>query len=157
MTDCRIVRDRCRIGEDKLRSRTVYVCCFVEMCSSMHSLLGRYKPPLAIPSSTALADKERNWAGMVQVYEVNRKLLQEHAAPLMAVYLHGVAVVRQELNMDVGGKSIKGMTKLLCLVTLKICLSCIAAVMPHRTGKTSKGVSISGRQQRTCVVSFIRL
>lgn len=43
-----------------------------------------------------------------QVYEVNRKLLQEHAAPLMAVYLHGVAVVRQELNMDVGGKSIKG-------------------------------------------------
>lgn len=44
----------------------------------------------------------------MQVYEVNRKLLQEHAAPLMAVYLHGVAVVRQELNMDVGGKSIKG-------------------------------------------------
>lgn len=44
----------------------------------------------------------------VQVYEVNRKLLQEHAAPLMAVYLHGVAVVRQELNMDVGRKSITG-------------------------------------------------
>lgn len=43
-----------------------------------------------------------------QVYEVNRKLLQEHAAPLMAVYLHGVAVVRQELNMDVARKSIKG-------------------------------------------------
>ncbi|KAL3145434.1 hypothetical protein ABBQ38_001680 [Trebouxia sp. C0009 RCD-2024] len=43
-----------------------------------------------------------------QVYEVNRKLLQEHAAPLMAVYLHGVAVVRQELNMDVGRKSITG-------------------------------------------------
>ena len=56
---------------------------------------------------------------MVQVYEVNRKLLQEHAAPLMAVYLHGVAVVRQELNMDVGGKTIKGVTKLLCLVTLE--------------------------------------
>ena len=44
----------------------------------------------------------------LQVYEVNRKLLQEHAAPLMAVYLHGVAVVRQELNMDVARKSIKG-------------------------------------------------
>ena len=43
------------------------------------------------------------------MYEVNRKLLQEHAAPLMAVYLHGVAVVRQELNMDVGRKSITGM------------------------------------------------
>ena len=42
------------------------------------------------------------------MYEVNRKLLQEHAAPLMAVYLHGVAVVRQELNMDVGRKSITG-------------------------------------------------
>ena len=78
---------------------------------------------------------------MVQVYEVNRKLLQEHAAPLMAVYLHGVAVVRQELNMDVGGKTIKGVTKLLCLVTLKTCISCIAAVMPHRTSKTSRGVS----------------
>ena len=44
----------------------------------------------------------------LQVYEVNRKLLQEHAAPLMAVYLHGVAVVRQELNMDVGRRSITG-------------------------------------------------
>lgn len=66
---------------------------------------------------------------MVQVYEVNRKLLQEHAAPLMAVYLHGVAVVRQELNMDVGGKTIKGVPNLLCLVTLKRCLSCTAAVL----------------------------
>lgn len=43
------------------------------------------------------------------MYEVNRKLLQQHAAPLMAVYLHGVAVVRQELNMDVGLKSITGL------------------------------------------------
>lgn len=43
-----------------------------------------------------------------QVYEVNRKLLQEHAAPLMAVYLHGVAVVREELNMDVSKKPVKG-------------------------------------------------
>lgn len=50
------------------------------------------------------------WAVRMQVYEVNRKLLQEHAAPLMAVYLHGVAVVRQELNMDVGRKSITGAT-----------------------------------------------
>jgi len=80
---------------------------------------------------------------MVQVYEVNRKLLQEHAAPLMAVYLHGVAVVRQELNMDVGGKTIKGVTKLLCRVTLKRGLSCIAAVKPHRTGKA--GVSVFGK------------
>ena len=39
---------------------------------------------------------------------MNRKLLQEHAAPLMAVYLHGVAVVRQELNMDVARNSVKG-------------------------------------------------
>ena len=39
---------------------------------------------------------------------MNKKLLQEHAAPLMAVYLHGVAVVRQELNMDVARKSVKG-------------------------------------------------
>ncbi len=94
---------------------------------------------------------------MVQVYEVNRKLLQEHAAPLMAVYLHGVAVVRQELNMDVGGKPIKGTTKLMCLVTLKTCLSCTAAVMPHRTGKTSKAVSIFGKQQRTYFGSTICL
>ena len=42
------------------------------------------------------------------MYEVNRKLLQEHAAPLMAVYLHGVAVVREELNMDVSKKPVKG-------------------------------------------------
>ena len=39
---------------------------------------------------------------------MNRKLLQEHAAPLMAVYLHGVAVVREELNMDVSKKLVKG-------------------------------------------------
>lgn len=44
----------------------------------------------------------------MQVYEVNKKLLQEHAAPLMAVYLHGVAVVREELNMDVSKKPVKG-------------------------------------------------
>lgn len=40
---------------------------------------------------------------------MNKKLLQEHAAPLMAVYLHGVAVVREELNMDVSKKPVKGM------------------------------------------------
>lgn len=51
---------------------------------------------------------EQQWHGGAQVYEVNRKLLQEHAAPLMAVYLHGVAVVREELNMDVSKKPVKG-------------------------------------------------
>ena len=65
---------------------------------------------LQFPAQQNWVTRIKKWAGMVQVYEVNRKLLQEHAAPLMAVYLHGVAVVRQELNMDVGGKSIKGMT-----------------------------------------------
>ena len=48
------------------------------------------------------------WHHGLQVYEVNKKLLQEHAAPLMAVYLHGVAVVREELNMDVSKKPVKG-------------------------------------------------
>ena len=55
-------------------------------------------------------DNSADWCAVgLQVYEVNRKLLQEHAAPLMAVYLHGVAVVRQELSMDVGRKSITGL------------------------------------------------
>ncbi len=84
---------------------------------------------LQFPVQQIWLTESENWAGMVQVYEVNRKLLQEHAAPLMAVYLHGVAVVRQELNMDVGGKTIKGTTNLLCIVTLKICLPYIAAVV----------------------------
>ena len=48
------------------------------------------------------------WRHGMQVYEVNRKLLQEHAAPLMAVNLHGVAVDREELNMDVSKKPVKG-------------------------------------------------
>ena len=52
----------------------------------------------------------------LQVYEVNKKLLQEHAAPLMAIYLHGVAVVREELNMDVYKKLVKGERH--CQVTL---------------------------------------
>lgn len=95
---------------------------------------------------------------MVQVYEVNRKLLQEHAAPLMAVYLHGVAVVRQELNMDVGGKTITGRTNLLCLVTQELCLPCVDAVMPDRTGRNKQRYKhFSGRQQRTCVVCSVRL
>ena len=58
----------------------------------------------------------------VQVYEVNRKLLQEHAAPLMAVYLHGVAVVRQELNMDVGRKAIKGPAFLMAAACPGLCM-----------------------------------
>lgn len=58
-----------------------------------------------------------------QVYEVNRKLLQEHVAPLMAVYLHGVAVVREELNMDVSKKPVKGRHSTCMLIWKQVLLS----------------------------------
>ena len=69
-----------------------------------------------------------DWCAVsLQVYEVNRKLLQEHAAPLMAVYLHGVAVVRQELNMDVGRKSITGVCACVCVCVCACVRACVRA------------------------------
>ena len=84
-----------------------------------------------------------DWCAVsLQVYEVNRKLLQEHAAPLMAVYLHGVAVVRQELNMDVGRKSITGVCACVCVcVCVRACVrACVRVSWVLGLGSTMKCV-----------------
>ncbi len=86
---------------------TVSVVCEIAAALHLHDLLVLHRTGCL--GNTA---HQVTVLDCVQVYEVNKKLLQEHAAPLMAVYLHGVAVVRQELNMDVGRKSIKGMLML---------------------------------------------